>query len=229
MTKKIGFLLSAGGSACFEGIALAGLAKDKAVVITDRVCGASKSAESHGFRVFHAQGSAQTQLSQSVLDIARQNNLSCIVMLFSRLVGPPLLGQIPVLNIHPSLLPAFPGLDGVSPAANARMPFQGATLHVADAGMDTGPILAQALSAVRTTAGVETRQSIAFALKSTLVALAIDWWKTGIDFSSDLDTIRQKLPTPIESVSAVSPRFFDKEIETRCLKLIETRFDAGVL
>lgn len=54
-----------------------------------------------------------------------------------------------VLNIHPSLLPAFPGLDTHARALQAKARVHGCTVHQVDAGVDTGPILAQSGLAVR--------------------------------------------------------------------------------
>lgn len=64
---------------------------------------------------------------------------------FMRLVKRPLLDAFPsrILNIHPSLLPAFPGLEAWRQAVEAGVTESGATVHLVDAGMDTGPILGQ--------------------------------------------------------------------------------------
>ncbi len=48
-----------------------------------------------------------------------------------------------IINIHPSLLPQFPGKDGYGDAFRANVPVSGVTLHYVDAGLDTGPIIAQ--------------------------------------------------------------------------------------
>ena len=65
---------------------------------------------------------------------------------FMRLVKQPLLDAFPsrILNIHPSLLPAFPGLEAWKQAVDAGATESGVTVHVVDAGMDTGPVLGQA-------------------------------------------------------------------------------------
>ncbi|ENQ3080027.1 phosphoribosylglycinamide formyltransferase [Bacillus sp. WLY-B-L8] len=64
---------------------------------------------------------------------------------YMRLIGPTLLtaygGRI--VNIHPSLLPSFPGKDAVGQAIEAGVKVTGVTIHYVDAGMDTGPIIAQ--------------------------------------------------------------------------------------
>ncbi|BAM46567.1 phosphoribosylglycinamide formyltransferase [Amphibacillus xylanus] len=64
---------------------------------------------------------------------------------YMRLIGPTLLNQYQrrIINIHPSLLPAFPGLDAVGQALDAGVKVSGVTIHYVDSGMDTGEIIAQ--------------------------------------------------------------------------------------
>jgi phosphoribosylglycinamide formyltransferase-1 len=65
---------------------------------------------------------------------------------FMRLVGPTFLGAFPdrVVNIHPSLLPAFPGIHAQRQALLHGVRVAGCTVHFVDEGTDTGPIIAQA-------------------------------------------------------------------------------------
>ena len=64
---------------------------------------------------------------------------------FMRLVKRPLLDAFPdrILNIHPSLLPAFPGIAAWKQAVDAGVPETGCTVHYVDDGMDTGPVILQ--------------------------------------------------------------------------------------
>lgn len=66
---------------------------------------------------------------------------------YMRLIKQDLLQAYPmrIINIHPSLLPAFPGLNVQARAIEAGVKFSGATVHFVDAGMDTGPIICQAV------------------------------------------------------------------------------------
>jgi len=66
---------------------------------------------------------------------------------FMRRVGAPLLQAYPmrILNIHPSLLPAFPGLNVQQQAIDYGVKYSGCTVHFVDEGLDTGPIVAQAV------------------------------------------------------------------------------------
>jgi phosphoribosylglycinamide formyltransferase-1 len=65
---------------------------------------------------------------------------------FMRLVGPTLLDAFPqhILNIHPSLLPSFPGLDAQHQALEYGVRMSGATVHIVTAELDGGPIILQA-------------------------------------------------------------------------------------
>ncbi|MGR6856044.1 phosphoribosylglycinamide formyltransferase [Bacillus halotolerans] len=64
---------------------------------------------------------------------------------YMRLIGDTLLQAYggKIINIHPSLLPAFPGIDAVGQAYRAGVKVAGITVHYVDEGMDTGPIIAQ--------------------------------------------------------------------------------------
>lgn len=68
---------------------------------------------------------------------------------FLKLLGPEVLRSCTVLNSHPALLPAFPGPHAVHDALARGVRVTGCTVHVVDAGTDTGPILAQRAVPVR--------------------------------------------------------------------------------
>jgi phosphoribosylglycinamide formyltransferase-1 len=65
---------------------------------------------------------------------------------FMRVLGPPLLERFPgrIINVHPALLPSFPGHSGAQDALDGGVRISGCTVHVVDDGVDTGPIIAQA-------------------------------------------------------------------------------------
>ena len=76
---------------------------------------------------------------------ARGVDLVCLAG-FMRLVGAPLLEAFPnrILNVHPSLLPAFPGLDAQRQALDHGVRVTGATVHLVTSELDAGPIVVQA-------------------------------------------------------------------------------------
>ncbi len=76
---------------------------------------------------------------------AHRVDLVCLAG-FMRLVGPPMLDAFPnrILNVHPSLLPAFPGLDAQTQAFDYGVTVAGATVHLVTDELDGGPIVMQA-------------------------------------------------------------------------------------
>ena len=92
----------------------------------------------------HADRAAYDRALADLLQ-ARGVGLVCLAG-FMRLIGRPLLDAFPdrILNIHPSLLPSFPGLDAQRQALDHGVRVSGATVHLVDAGLDAGPIVMQA-------------------------------------------------------------------------------------
>jgi phosphoribosylglycinamide formyltransferase 1 len=87
------------------------------------------------------------EAERMLLDTVRGDRADLVALCgFMRLLSPEFLERVPapVLNVHPSLLPAFRGLDAQRRAIEAGVRITGATVHFVDSGMDTGPILLQA-------------------------------------------------------------------------------------
>ncbi|MGG0275244.1 phosphoribosylglycinamide formyltransferase [Bacillus rhizoplanae] len=83
---------------------------------------------------------------QEILKKLQESEIDWIILAgYMRLIGPTLLAAYGgrIVNIHPSLLPSFPGKDAVGQAIDASVKVTGVTIHYVDAGMDTGPIIAQ--------------------------------------------------------------------------------------
>ncbi|KAA0942063.1 phosphoribosylglycinamide formyltransferase [Sporosarcina sp. ANT_H38] len=83
---------------------------------------------------------------EAILHALRESGAEWLVLAgYMRLVGPVLLTAFPshIVNIHPSLLPSFPGKDAVGQAVSHGVKVTGVTVHLVDEGMDTGQILAQ--------------------------------------------------------------------------------------
>jgi len=81
-----------------------------------------------------------------ILDALDDTGIDFIVLAgYMRIIGKPILDEYEgrIVNIHPSLLPAFPGLDAIKKAFESGVSQTGVTVHYVDAGVDTGPIIAQ--------------------------------------------------------------------------------------
>ena len=89
---------------------------------------------------------SREQFDDELVSILRAHEVEWVALAgFMRIITKRLLSAFPgrVINIHPSLLPAFPGLNAQQQAYDAQVEQTGATVHFVDAGMDTGPIIAQ--------------------------------------------------------------------------------------
>lgn len=100
---------------------------------------------------------------------------------YMRLITPVFLSafQQPILNIHPSLLPAFPGGHGVADALAYGVKVSGCTVHFVDEGMDTGPILLQEAVPVYDDDTVEVLHERIRQLEHKLYPKAINLWTQG--------------------------------------------------
>lgn len=109
--------------------------------------------------VSHRDFPTRDAFDQALADELRQRSVSLICLAgFMRLVGAPLLEAFPnaILNVHPSLLPAFPGVDAQRQALEHGVKIAGATVHLVTADLDAGPIVLQAAVSVRDDDTVET-------------------------------------------------------------------------
>jgi phosphoribosylglycinamide formyltransferase-1 len=83
-----------------------------------------------------------------LVNLLKEKQVTVVVLAgYMRLVGPVLLEHFRhrIVNIHPALLPSFPGLKAQQQAVEYGVKYSGCTVHIVDAGMDTGPILMQAV------------------------------------------------------------------------------------
>lgn len=90
--------------------------------------------------------SSKEEYEKTIIAKLKRANVQWIVLAgYMRIVGKTLLEayENKIVNIHPSLLPAFPGKDAVGQALDAGVKVSGVTIHYVDEGVDTGPIIAQ--------------------------------------------------------------------------------------
>ncbi|MBI3592136.1 MAG: phosphoribosylglycinamide formyltransferase [Nitrospirae bacterium] len=82
-----------------------------------------------------------------IADELKKRNVDLVILAgFMRIVRKPLIDAFPnkIMNIHPALLPSFPGLHGQKQASDYGVRISGCTVHFVDEGMDTGPVIIQA-------------------------------------------------------------------------------------
>ncbi len=157
MNKKLilGVLGSGSGSnmqSIQDAIEAGALDAEIAVVITD-VPGAGILARAarhnlEGIWIDHApfKTKLEGKAEDEVIRVLREHGVDTVVLAgYMRIVKPKLLAAFPnrVLNIHPALLPAFPGIAAWKQALDYGVKVAGVTVHFVDAGTDSGPIIVQ--------------------------------------------------------------------------------------
>lgn len=157
---KLGVLGSGKGSnfrAIADAIERGELNAEVRLVVSDvESAGILALARERGIPAAHVPpGRFKTKLEpeqeQKLVGLLREAGVEWVVLAgYMRMVKAPLLEAFPrrIINIHPSLLPAFPGLEAWAQAVAAGATESGCTVHYVDAGMDTGEIIAQARVAV---------------------------------------------------------------------------------
>jgi len=150
--KKLGILLSGRGSN-FEAIAdstrSGRLNAEIAIVISNRADAPGlESAKRHGLntKLIPSKGRTREEQDAEVVAALRDAQVDLICLAgYMRLLSPEFVRAFPhrILNIHPSLLPAFPGLDAQKQAVEYGVKISGCTVHFVDEHLDHGPIVLQ--------------------------------------------------------------------------------------
>ncbi len=159
MGKRIGVLLSGRGSN-FEALADSVAAgripgAEIAVVVSNRegAPGIEKAKERKiATRVIPSKGLEREVYDRQVVAVLHEHKVDLVCLAgYMRLLSPFFVASFPnrILNIHPSLLPSFPGLESQRQALEYGVKFAGCTVHFVDENLDAGPIVLQATVPVR--------------------------------------------------------------------------------
>ena len=153
---KVGVLASGSGTnlqALIDSQARRQLSPAELAVVGVNVpdCAALGRAAAAGLPTFvvdHRQVKPRAAFDQALAEALRAHGVELVVLAgFMRLLGPDFLRAFPdrVINIHPALLPAFPGVHGQRQALEYGVKLAGCTVHFVDDGVDSGPVIAQAV------------------------------------------------------------------------------------
>ena len=150
--RNLGILLSGRGSnfeAIADNIASGKLEANIAVVISNRGDAPGiESARRRGLNalVIPSKGKVREEHDREVVAALREHKVDLVCLAgYMRLLSPWFVQQFPnrILNIHPALLPAFPGLDAQKQAFDYGVKVSGCTVHFVDESVDHGPIIVQ--------------------------------------------------------------------------------------
>lgn len=151
---RLGFLASGRGSnfqSIVDAIETGRLNAQAAVLIVDNPNAfARERARKHGIEELYLnpkESPSKDAYFEQIRDELVSRHVDLVILAgFMRIVRRPLIAVFPnrIMNIHPALLPSFPGLHGQKQALDYGVRVSGCTVHFVDEGMDTGPIIIQA-------------------------------------------------------------------------------------
>jgi phosphoribosylglycinamide formyltransferase-1 len=155
MKKRIGILLSGRGSnfeALADGVVTGRIPKAEIAVVVSNREGAPgidrAAARGLDARVIPSRGLEREAYDRQVAAVLHEKRVDLVCLAgYMRLLSPFFVAAFPgrILNIHPSLLPAFPGLESQRQALEHGAKFSGCTVHFVDENLDAGPIVLQAV------------------------------------------------------------------------------------
>jgi phosphoribosylglycinamide formyltransferase-1 len=158
-TRRLGVLISGRGSnlqAIIDAIGNGRLDATIAVVISNREDAAglrrAQAARIETLVLDHRAYGSRDEYDQAIVRELKARDVALVCLAgFMRLLSPGFVAAYPnaILNIHPALLPAFPGLHAQRQAVAHGVKVSGATVHLVDADLDAGPIVLQAVVPVR--------------------------------------------------------------------------------
>jgi phosphoribosylglycinamide formyltransferase-1 len=159
MTKRIGVLLSGRGSnfeALADSVTAGRIPNTEIALVVSNRDGAPgiEKAQQRGIptKVIPSKGLEREAYDRQVVAVLQERKVDLICLAgYMRLLSPYFVAAFPqrILNIHPSLLPSFPGLESQRQALEYGVKFAGCTVHFVDENLDAGPILLQAAVPVR--------------------------------------------------------------------------------
>lgn len=150
--KKIGVLLSGRGSnfmAIADAIGAGRLHAEIAIVISNRAeAPGLEAAKKRGLnaQLIPSKGKTREEHDAEMIQVLKAADVELVCLAgYMRLLSPAFVRAFPdrILNIHPSLLPAFPGLEAQKQALEYGVKFSGCTVHFVDEHLDHGPIILQ--------------------------------------------------------------------------------------
>ena len=152
-SHRLGILLSGRGSnfmAIADNVAAGKIPAEIAVVVSNHPGAAGlEEAQRRGLdaRMIPSKGLEREEYDRQVVAVLKEKRVELVCLAgFMRLLSPYFVSQFPnrILNIHPSLLPAFPGLEAQRQALEYGVRITGCTVHFVDENLDAGPVIVQA-------------------------------------------------------------------------------------
>ncbi len=185
MRLKLAILASGSGTnaqVIFEAVKAKKLDAEICLVLANRphakVLERAKQFELNHILLDHTLFASREEYDKKVVEEIKKSGANCVVLAgYMRMVTPYFLASFPqrVINIHPAILPSFPGVHGARDAVNYGIKFSGCTVHFVSEEMDAGPIIIQAIVPCKQEDTEETLQNRIHCLEHKIYTQALQW------------------------------------------------------
>lgn len=191
MVKKVflGVLVSGSGSnlqSLIDHVERGALDADIRMVVSNNPCAfALERCRKHGIPsaiIDHREFPSRETFEDRLVDVLQTAGVDLVVMAgFMRILSRKFFQSFPmrVMNIHPALLPAFPGMHVQQKAVDYGVKFSGCTVHFADEGVDSGPIIIQAVVPVYDEDDAETLAARILSQEHRIYPQAVQYYAEG--------------------------------------------------
>ncbi len=191
MVKKVflGVLVSGSGSnlqSLIDHVERGALDAEIRMVVSNNPCAfALERCRKHGIPsaiIDHREFPSRETFEDRLVDVLQTVGVDLVVMAgFMRILSRKFFQSFPmrVMNIHPALLPAFPGMHVQQKAVDYGVKFSGCTVHFADEGVDTGPIILQAVVPVYDEDDAETLAARILSQEHRIYPQAVQYYAEG--------------------------------------------------
>lgn len=150
-------------------------------VISDRKCPGIDKAEAHGVPTRILKEPCISDFCLRLREYLQENKIDYVFLFYTRLIVGPLLSEYEdhIINLHPSLLPSFKGMDGFGDTIAYGARYVGSTIHFIDENMDEGKIIMQTSHPVDKSMSVSLLRHIIFRHQCKSLLQVMNWLSKG--------------------------------------------------
>jgi phosphoribosylglycinamide formyltransferase-1 len=191
-------------------------------VITDRDCGIERVCAARDINCERISTKDRNEFSRRAAEALKAHQVDFVLLFFNRLVSSELYEALPTFNIHPALLPAFPGLRALKETRERGVRFAGASMHLVTEHADAGPIIAQVSTPIWPPVNEAQLAEISFVQRIYLSLLAVELQETrALQVSPENGTVQFLSKRPYSA--ACNPRILDDDMLSFIRQLEEER------
>lgn len=176
---KVAAIASTGGSVLNSVLRVPYIKERLQIVLSDRQCPALEKAQAHGIATKSYPTDSSTKFSDWLLRYFDTNPHDLILSFYTKLFRGALVERMygRLINFHPSILPACPGMDGFGDTLVSGALFFGATIHLVDKGTDTGFPLLQCALPLDPSRSRECSRHEVFIAQCRMLIQVIEWFE----------------------------------------------------